>query len=240
MPSWSGAGKGAATGASVGSIVPGWGTAIGAGVGALVGAFRGGGDKKNTPAATPGGAVPGLEGITKTLQDRAAAKDAQGSAYGDQGAQMLSQFAQYFRDMISDPLANTQVDRGRVIDQYDTARRSAAEFGPRGSGGGTAASAMSRISQANELSDITAGARSDAATQGAGVAAQLAQLGLSEEQLASMDLGQLIQAILGSRSLDQGDQRLKQDASAQRGQMVAGMAEGVGTLLGLYLTRNKA
>lgn len=238
MPSWQGAASGAAAGAGVGSVVPFLGTGVGAGIGALIGGLRGG---KKDAAATPGGAAasaaPTLDSVTKQLQDRAAGKNAQPNAHGDEGAQMLQQFAQYFRDLIGpDPnalLAATAGDRGRVIDQYDTARRSAAEFGPRGSGGGTAASALSRVSQANELVDVTASARQNAATQGSQVAGMLAQLGISEEQLKSMDLGQLLNAILSKEQLKQGD-------ATRRSQMVSGLAEGVGTLLGLYLTRSKA
>lgn len=230
MPSWGGAGRGAAIGAAAGSFVPGVGNLVGGGVGALIGGLRGGDDEDATPSATPGGGAPTLASVTKQLSDRAS----QPNAHGDnEGEDMLRQFAEYFRNMIADPMAATTAERGRVIDQYDTARRSALEFGPRGSGGSTSASALSRVSQANQLSDTTNAATTNAADKGAGIAAQLAQLGISEEQLRTMDLGQLLQAVMGQEQLRQGD-------ANRRGQMISGMAEGVGTLLGLYLTRNQA
>lgn len=236
MPNLTGIGSGAGAGAAIGSFIPGVGTGIGAGVGALVGAFRGG-NNSNRPA-TPGGNTSGSSSISqtiKTLVDRAQRRPS-GQPQIDEGGDALAQFTQYFRDILGpDPnaaLAATAADRGRVIDQYDTARQAAAEFGPRGSGGATAASALSRVSEANQLSDITSNARSNAAAQGGNLAASLAQLGISEEMLASGDFQTIIQAMLGS-------EQLREASAGRRSQMTAGLAQGVGTLLGLYLTRQQ-
>lgn len=238
MPNWGRVGSSAGIGAGVGSVIPGVGTGIGAGVGALVGAFRGGDDNRATPGATPGaaGGPNSISALIKQLVDRAQRRGPQGAETTREGTDALSEFTQYFRDILGpDPnavLAATAADRGRVIDQYDTARQTAAEFGPRGSGGGTAASALSRVAQANQLSDITANARSNAANAGSGAAAQLAQLGLSEEMLASGDLQTALQAILGSRQIDEA-------GAGRRSQTVSGLAQAVGTILGLYLTRQQ-
>ena len=233
--SWGGAGRGAGSGAAVGSIVPGYGTAIGAGVGALIGGFKGG-PKKDTAGTGAGSSGSGnlsVDALTKALTDQSTKLGARSDQLGGEGDLSTKAVTDYFRALVGgDPAAlldATKAERGRVIDQYDTARDAIAKFGPRG-GGSTSASAASRISEANQLSDITAGARTNAADKLAGVGLSEQGLGLSAEQLASGDIGQVLQAMFGQQQLDV-------QKSGQKSANYAAMAQGIGTLIGLYLTR---
>ncbi len=232
MPNWGGAAggalSGAGTGAALGSFVPGIGTGIGAGVGAIYGGLRGlfsGGDDDEDAAKAASDLDP--------LRDSATALRQKGALLGGQGQQALAPTLAYYQSLIGqDPAALMQAtapERGRVIDQYDSARRAAAEFGPRG-GATNAAIANSHFQQAQQLGDITSMAKRDATSQLAALGATMTGLGLSADQLASMDLNAVIQAVLGQDYLD----------IQKRGQTMAmwgGVGETAGSLAGLYLTR---
>lgn len=238
MPSWGGAAKGATTGAAVGSFVPVIGTGVGAGIGGLIGGLFGGGDKKDEASGGDGDVSGGVnyDSITRQISERAGKKSARADALGAEADESMALVTDYFRKLAGGDAAAvaqaTQPQRARVIDQYDTARNAIANFGPRG-GGSTSASAMSRISQANQISDITAGAQADGADKLANIGMAQEGLALSAEQLASADMNTLISAVLNREGLDA-------QKSAGKGQMAAGLAQGLGTLLGLFLTRSKA
>jgi len=174
----------------------------GAGIGGdlLAHHLAGGGDKKTAqPAAGT------TDPYTDLLQKQAAGAQAEGAASSSAGTDAIAPVMKYLQSILGgDPqamLAATQPERGRVIDQYDTARRNAAEFGPRG-GGTTGALAKSRFDQASSLSDITSSTRRDAAATEGQLGLQLKSLGLSAEQLASTDLNSIINAILNKQYLD--------------------------------------
>jgi hypothetical protein len=234
MPNWGGgalgAGSGALAGAEIGSIVPGIGTGIGAGVGAIAGGLMGLFKKK------PGAAAPlSVDPYTALLAKNAAGATAEGQATSAEGDTALSPAMNYLKSILSgDPsamLAATQPERGRVIDQYDTARRNTAAFGPRG-GGTTGALAGSRFQQASSLSDITSGARRDAVKSETELGVNLKQLGLSQEALATQDLGTVINSILSTQEL--GIQKRGQTTA-----MLGGFGEAAGSIIGAYLTRKK-
>lgn len=157
----------------------------------------------------------------------------QAGALGGMSTEALAPVLNYFKQMLgSDPSAlmnATRQERGKVIDQYDTARRAIASFGPAG-GGTTSALAESRFAQAESLADITSSATKDAAGNAAQLGTQLAGLGLSAEQLSSMDLGAVIQSIMQRESLNV-------EKHGQNMQALGGAGEALGSLLGLYLTR---
>jgi hypothetical protein len=225
MPSWGGAGSGATTGAAIGTaVLPGWGTAIGAGAGALIGGLSGGDDKSDSLD---------LKSLTSQINRGAASKRQRGGAMGDDGADALAVAANYFKSLTTGANdAVTQGQRGMVIDQYDSARKAIAEFGPRG-GGSTSASAQSRISQANQLADLGAAGQTAGAQGLASVGAQEAGLALSSDQLAATDLNTLISAALQGRSLDVAE-------AGQNAQRTAQMGEALGLLLGEYLAKQKS
>lgn len=157
----------------------------------------------------------------------------QGAQMQQQGAEALSPVLAYFKQLMSgDPAAMlqaTQPERGKVIDQYDAARKSIAQFAPRGGGQG-AAIAGSYVQQAQQLSDITSTARQGAVTGLAQLGPQLQALGLSADQVASMDLSTLINAVLARESM----------GITKRGQtfgMWGDIGTGVGSLLGQWLGR---
>src|SRR5262245_54209632 len=131
MPSASGALKGAATGAGIGGTFGGpIGAGIGAGVGGLIGLFKG---KKKKPADTTDPNAP-----ENLLKSQAGDLSKTGDVLGQEGASALNPALNYFKGQLSsnpqELLAATAPERGRVIDQYDTARQAIGEFGPRGGG----------------------------------------------------------------------------------------------------------
>jgi len=256
MPNWSGAASGAATGAAAGSIIPGIGTALGAGVGGLFGLFRGSNKPTATPTASPttaatpaaGGGVtlPSFEDLIASLQGSSAATRAKGADLAEQGNDALGPVLDYYKRLVggdqATTLAATQPQRRRVTDQYDTARRAIENFGGRG-GGANAAVAQSQFNQATDLSTISAEARTDAASTLAGMGTQLTGLGLSADQIASGDLSAIISAVLSKSGLDLNrdlnQQQLALSRDGQQAALYGSLAEGLGTLLGLFLTRKQ-
>lgn len=240
MPSWGGAAAGAGAGAAIGSVVPVLGTGIGAGVGGLLGGLFGGGSKPkpagsgSTVDAAPnaGGGYDAIAGQIGQHADRNTKRAGDLSTEGDDALAMVTDYFKKLTGGDYNAVAQaTMPQRARVIDQYDTARDAIAKFSPHG-GGTTSASAMSRVSEANEISDITAGAQGGAADKLASIGLSQAGLGLNAEQLAGADLNTLISGILGQ-------QQLAVQKSGQKSQATAGIAQAVGQMLALYLTRNK-
>ncbi len=217
------------------------GAASGAGAGALVGLPAGG--IGAIPASIIGGATGFLSGlftgnkpkddgldlsaILKDVQKNSTDANGRATQYADLSAETLAPVLSYFKNLVGgDPnaiAAATRPERARVIDQYDTARKAIASFAPRG-GGANAAQATSQFQQADELSNIGANARTNAVNQSSELGKALAGLGISEQQLASADLNTLVQSVLAKRG--------------QNMQTEAGIGEALGSLLGLYLTRN--
>lgn len=200
--SWGSAGKGAATGAAIGSFVPGIGTLIGGGVGGLIGGLFGGDDDEKKPKFDP--EQQAIETIGK-LNQQSAKADAKSNQYDMMSTEALAPVLQYFKQIASgDPqalLQATMPERGRVIDQYDAARKSAATALPR-SGGATSALLNSYVSEANQLSDITASARKEGMSAAGNLGISTAGLSLTADQLASADLDSIIRAVFGQQQLD--------------------------------------
>lgn len=195
------------------------------------GAFssKAGADPKKKAAADSAALAPFLTDLkASSVRNRGTAADLSGM-----GQESLQPVVDYFKQLLGGDdealLKATQPERARVIDQYDTARKAISEFSPRG-GGTNRVMGESRFDQADTLSNITAMARRDAAGKAGTLGVQMQGLGLSAQQLASADIGTIIQAILGQSSLDI-------TKSGQNKQLAGGLAEGLGTLLGLYLTR---
>ena len=134
-------------------------------------------------------------------------------------------------DVYIGPAENVELNIVRDVPIPPYARQVIGEFGPRG-GGSNAALAESRFAQASDLSNLTVQARRDAVGQSAQLGSQLTGLGLSADQLASADLNTVVRAILEQKGLDI-------TKSGHNKQLAGGLAEGLGTLLGLFLTRNK-
>lgn len=231
MPSLGGAAGGAGLGFTAGSFLPGIGNLAGAGIGALLGGLFGGGkkeeDKEKASETDP---------YTKLLQEQSTKLSGQGSDLVSKGGQGLNQVMAYLQKLAggdaSAIMDATKASRGRVIDQYDSAKRSVANFTPRG-GGSAAAMGDLETGKANQLSDILSSKQDEAVGQLSATSQALTGLGLSAEQLATADLDTIIRTILSQKSL----------GLAKRGQnmeTIGGVGSALGTLLGLYLTRGKA
>lgn len=203
-------------------------TAVGSYIGGKLGA--GGGDKKDKDSA-----LAQADPYMQMLQESSKGLRKQGQEFGQTGSEALGPVLEHFKNLLSgDPQAllnATKAQRGRVIDQYDSARQAITNFGPRG-GGTTSALAASRFSEANALSDITSQAQEGAAGALAQLGPQLAGLGLSAQQLASADLESVIRAIFAQKGLDL--QRRGQNLEA-----LTGIGEALGNLFGIWITRDK-
>lgn len=204
--------------------------AVGSAVGGLFSKLFGGGGKKKDEFD---------QDFAKTLaglNDSSAGFTAKGNEFDAVGMEQLRPVLEIFRQLAGgDPEAladATRPERSRVIDQYDTARKTISEFGPRG-GGTNALLGQSQFDQASELSNITALARRNALDTSANLGTTLSGLGLTADQLASADLNTIIQAILSR-------QGLKTQERGQNSALAGGIAEGLGTLLGLFLTKGSS
>ena len=231
MPNWGQGGKDAvkwgATGAAVAGPVGG---AIGAAGGFLKGLFT---KKKKKPGEEEAGDPNSPENLLKA---GASKKGAQADAMMSQGQEGINPAMQYYKSLIGeDPAAlmdATRGDRGRVIDQYDAARRATATFGPRG-GGTNAAIAESRTAQAGQLGDILASGKREAAGKLGELGTTLTGLGLTSQQLQSADLNSVLNAVLTREGFD----------IEKRGQtmgMWGDIGEGVGSIIGTYLGKGSS
>lgn len=207
---------GAASGAATGTaILPGWGTAVGAGLGWLLG----GGDDK------PEGYDPDNPEHQFRNMLRTSAGNLRREATGTKrmGTAVTTPAVKYLTDILSsNPAAvmeATRQERGRVIDQYDTARRAIANFGPRG-GGTTSTLAESRFDQAESLADITSSARRDAVSAAGDLGTRLTALGLTADQLASADINTVIRSILAREGIGVQGQYLGLEKGAATGELI--------------------
>ncbi len=167
----------------------------------------------------------------KQLQGSSQGLRQQGQDLSGQGSQAMQPALQYLQQLLSsDPSqvqAATAPERGRVIDQYDAARRAVGQFSPRG-GGTTSAMAESRISEADTLADITNTSRREAFGQSMAFGQALTGLGLTAEQLASADIEKIIDTILTQQGHDV-------QKRGQNMQMWAGLGQAAGYAAGSYL-----
>lgn len=221
----SGAVSGAASGFAAGGPL---GAAIGGGLGFL---FGGGDDKPE------GYSRDNPENQFRNLL-RLNAGNLRREATGTKrmGQAVTTPAVNYLTDVLSsNPAAimdATRQERGRVIDQYDTARRAIANFGPRG-GGSTSTLAESRFTQAESLADITSTARRDAVSQAGVLGTRLAALGLNADQLASADINTVIRAILAREGVGVQGQQLGLEKGEASGQLI-------GEVLGSIFNRDES
>ncbi len=179
---------------------------------------NGGGDDKPEHPEDP---------FTSKLLSNSEGLKSKANEFGNMSAESIGPVLQYLKSILGDDpsaiLDATRQDRGRVIDQYDTARQTIAQFGPRG-GGTTSALAESRFSEAETLADLTSSKRSEAVALSGQLGTAFAGLGLSADQLADADLNTILNAILAREGFD----------VAKRGQnmeALAGIGEAVGTII---------
>ena len=151
------------------------------------------------------------------------------------GDDALSPALSYFQSLLSgNPaavMAATAPARGRVIDQYDTARKAMATFAPAG-GGTTGAAAASRVTQGNDLAEILSTAQDKGAAGVAQIGSTMLSAGLSTNALVSQDLNSVINAVLSGAGLSMQQQQITSANDAAQG-------EAMGAMLGLLLTKGK-
>lgn len=159
--------------------------------------------------------INAIEGGSKDLA-------ASGKATSAQGQSALDPVLKYFKALASgDPseaLAATAPQRGRVIDQYDAARRSAANFTPRG-GGQASAQQESRSREASDLANVTSTARTDATKELAALGSNLTQQGTSAQEASINAMVSTLQPLLAKQGQD----------SQSIGKTFAGIGELIGS-----------
>lgn len=202
--------------------------AAGAGIGGtLLAKKAAGGGKPDQNAIDP---------YTSILQKQSEQASREGAESSAMGSEALAPAMQYLKALTgNDPAAlleATRPERGRVIDQYDAARKAVENFGPRG-GGTTSTLAQSRFQQAESLADITSSARRNAVASEAELGTQLKSIGLNAQQLASSDIDSVINAVLNRQYLDV-------QKRGQNAQAATGVGETIGSIIGAILTRKAA
>jgi hypothetical protein len=153
--------------------------------------------------------IPGAEKEIAQTEKQAGELGTEGKGLAGSGKDALGPVMKYFEALASgDPsaaLAATAPQRGRVMDQYDAARRSAGQFGPRG--GGNASSQLElRGKEAGQLADTTSQARSEGADKLAALGSDLTKTGISEEEASARTMASVIEPILKQQEHDQEQQ----------------------------------
>lgn len=189
LPSGGGSGSNLSTGGGGGNVD--WAKLLTTGAGLATSAFAG-----NSGSITPD---------ARNIQGNAQQQLEQGKQQFAQGQADIGPVLKYFKALASGDsasvLAATQPERARVTDQYDSARRSAAQFTPRG-GGQASTQQESRAKEASDLGNITAGARKDALQGLTGIGLSEQQSGLSTEQAAQNSLAQVLSPLFNQEQSD--------------------------------------
>lgn len=173
-----------------------------------------------------GGGDDDVDKALASLEKEQAHNRATAAARDSEGSALMAPVKKYLGDVMSGDrnalLQATMPERRRVVDQYDTAKKAIAEFAPRG--GGLAGSlAQVNAGQASDLAEIGANARTQGFEAAGNLAMQIRQLGVSAQQLSSMNLNSLIETVM------------KQ--SDQKHESLLGMGEALGTVIGMSLPR---
>lgn len=187
-----------------------WGKIATAGGGLLGALFA---PKRSSELSTN---IKNIEGQSSDLRKTGTDLTAKGSA-------ALDPVLKYFSALASgDPaaaLAATAPQRGRVIDQYDAARRSAGQFTPRG-GGQASTEQESRSAEAGQLADVTSGARSEGAKELAALGSDVTRTGLSAEEQSINAMVSTLQPLIQQQQ--------------QQGSDIGGIFKGLGELAGAF------
>lgn len=169
-----------------------WGSLAKTGLGLLPSLFAGGGAS--------------IEPDIRKIQGNANDQLTAGKDLAGKGSTDLGPVLEYFKNLVSgnpnDVLAATAPDRRRVIDQYDTARRSSAQFTPRG-GGDASSQNASRASEAGDIASLTASARSNAANSLGQLGESERNAGLTQEQTAQQTLASVLGPLFQQQQADQ-------------------------------------
>lgn len=165
-----------------------------------------------------------INDVIGNLKEHAANATDLSKTFGAESTDLFAPVADYLKKVTSGDrqsvLQATMPERRRVIDQYATAKKAIAEFTPRG-GGQAAAGAGLQAKEASDLATTTAEARQAGIGQAGNLAAAAAQLGISEQSLASGDLNSILSALNTQQQ--------------QHAQSAAGLGQALGTLAGFLL-----
>lgn len=161
-----------------------WGIGLGGAAAALPLLFGGGGDDVSKALAN--------------LQKTASQANQVGIDATAQGSDLFRSVVPYIKALAGGDQAAlnlaTMPERRRVIDQYDTARKSIAEFTPRGGGQATAMSNL-RGQEAGDLAGLFAGAQKEGVSAATDIGHVLSSLGLSAEGMSAQTQAAIAQIL---------------------------------------------
>lgn len=174
------------------------------------------------PMMFGGGGGGDLSGSLAQLNKSAAASTDLSKSLNTNAQDLFKSVLPYLRDIMSgnqqSVLQATMPERRKVMDQYDAARKSIAEFSPRSGGTASAMNEM-RGNEASDLAGIAGQARQNALGTSASLGSNMQQLGLNAQGQAANTYGNIASI---------------QQAEAQRkAQEMAGFGQAAGSLLAL-------
>lgn len=172
------------------------------------------------PGLFGGSGDSGLSDSIKSLQKNAGEATDLSKQFSGDSASLFQSILPYLKAASGGDRATltaaTMPQRRKVIDQYDAARKSIAEFAPRS--GGTAANMNDiRAQEGSDLSTLNAQARNDAIGQSTGLSQALGSLGLNASGQASNDL-------LGAANIQSELAKMQQQNAGSWGQALGGLA----------------
>lgn len=169
-----------------------------------------------------GGGGGGLDQSLAQLNQSAAASTDLSKSLNTNAQDLFKSVLPYLRDIMSgnqqSVLQATMPERRKVMDQYDAARKSIAEFSPRSGGTASAMNEM-RGNEASDLAGIAGQARQNAFGQGATLGSNMQSLGLNAQ-------GQAAGTYANIASIEQAE-------AARKAQEMAGFGQAAGSLLAL-------
>lgn len=174
-------------------------------------------------AALFGSGDSGASQSIQNIKSGAASLQTAGQKDSATGEDALAKPLSYFKGLLGnreDLLSATAPDRARVMDQYDAARKSSAQFTPRG-GGQASASVAGRNQEAGDLATVGQKARGDAATALSSLGINEKQVGASEQEAAINEMATALQA------------QMKLDD--EKGSGLSGLFGGIGNFIGAAL-----
>lgn len=171
-----------------------------------------------------GGANKGVSAALADLKQNTTSLTNTGKALGESGSDVMGPALQYLKAVTGgDPAAIAEAikpERRRIIDQYDTAKKNVAEFGPRG-GGTAGALAQVNATEAGDLATAGAQARQGAMSQATSTGTALQGLGVGATQAAGQNLQTSLQAYM------------KQ--AEDSGKSAADIGMGIAKIVGMFL-----
>jgi hypothetical protein len=163
------------------------------------------------------------DAAVKNAQDQSGKVSNSGGDLLREGASTSAPAKNFFSSILGNreqALSAMAPEVSTIVDQYDAAKKTAAEFSPRGGGRATLNNELP-FREAGKIGSLVAGARGNAATQ-------LNQTGLAERQLGAGLTSTGLQGIISGARLGQGQQEF---GAQQWSKIGAGLGNSLSALI---------